>query len=287
MINIKRRSDEEFEKGEYELKRFRLPFLTNKYEDACEHFLSAGNLYKIDKEWEKVVSSYIKVSECMREVKDLYHCAEALVNASTYSLKYDIREAINYLEMAIQCYIDDSLIDIAGSTYKKLALLYEQNGDYIKTIECYEKYFDYCNRSDISDKTKVGDLYIQLGKYIEASKIYENLADTMGLNRMLQFSVTENLFKVCLCCLCLDDCVTLERNLEKYSLIHQRFKSESCYLLLQQLLSAYKSSDIDEFVSAIYEYERKATLDTLKINMLLKAKNNIIVQENNEDELLY
>ena len=99
------------------------------------------------------------------------------------------------------------------------------------------------------------------------------------MNKTLHFSVSEKFFKASLCCLCLDDCITLERNLDKYIILLPRFEREQSYDLLGKLIIHYKASNVDLFVSSIQDYERISTLDTLKINLLLKCKNNIQVEE--------
>ena len=271
------KADEEMKNGNINLTKCR--FFGNKYEDAIENYQRAGNLYKIAKDWKKAGIAFIKASDCYKHLKYNFDVANSLIEAAKCYEKFNTEETVKLISMAVTYYMEDGKIMFAAGKEKWIAEIYENDENIEKAVEHYlrsiELYELENSMTGNNCKLKVGLYLAQLERYKESIIIYEELAEIYLKNNMLKWSVKDIFFRAGICCLCMNDYIFMVKSIQKYKDMDISFSNQKECLFLEQLLECYDKNDSELFSQIVREYDNILKLDTWKINLLLRIKNNM------------
>ncbi|KAL9028054.1 MAG: hypothetical protein Q9196_003518 [Gyalolechia fulgens] len=158
----------------------------------------------------------------------------------------DNKRALEAYEVAASWFEGDNAEALANKLYLKVADLSALEGDYYKSIECYEK----VARSSVS-------------------------------NNLMKWSVKEYFLKAGICHLASGDTVAISRALDTYRDLDPTFQSTREHQLLVDLAEAVDQGDQDAYADKLFQYDQLSKLDKWKTTLLLRVKENI--EEKGED----
>lgn len=130
---------------------------------------------------------------------------------------------------------------------------------------------------------KVAHFYGSLGRYNEASDLFETIAQSCAEDKLRKFSVRDHLMKAGLCHLAAGDTVAVKRALDRYPSISFEWTDSREAKFLAQLLAAVEGYDEAAFSAVVQDFDSLSRLDQWKTSVLVKAKEVI---KNEEGDLL-
>jgi alpha-soluble NSF attachment protein len=267
-------------------------FNQDKYDDAIPHFERSLNLYKINKNTEGIVNCYEKIISCYQNLKKDDDEISTYISYFQYLKNKNNDNTSLILKKILDRYSE--LCDIKNLVKWNLNAgdFYENQGDHEIMLDHYSKAYQYDSElMNIEYKTKYANYLTQYEKYDLAQEIYENILEMCQTNRLLRFSQSNIYLQMILIHLCKDDLVSARKLRDRF-LSDYNISDKKLEVFITELLLAYEKYDSDSFVNAIRDYERISKIDNLKINLLLRAKNNLsndlsnANNEINEDNLV-
>lgn len=160
---------------------------------------------------------------------------------------------------------------------KQAAEQCETNLDFVSAIEKYKTAANLFDNMDALASfstclVNAARLSAQLENYHEAIEMYERIVSKTMNNSLLKWSNRDHLFCASLCRLVLNNL-----SMDKYEdmLLHISFKNSREGMFLHELISAIENSDLDKFTDAVKEFDSITKLDSWKVSILLKIKNQI------------
>lgn len=156
----------------------------------------------------------------------------------------------------------------------------EQCETNLDLVSAVEKYKIAANMFDNMDAlasfstclANAARLSAQLDNYKQAIEMYERVVTKTQHNSLLKWSNRDHLFCASLCRLVLNNL-----SMDKYEdmLLHTSFKNSREGKFLVELISAIENNDIDMFTEAVREFDSITKLDSWKVSILSKIKNQI------------
>ncbi|KAJ4841579.1 hypothetical protein Tsubulata_031086 [Turnera subulata] len=260
----------------------------SKYEDAAELFSQSANQFKLAKSWERAGSAFVKLSNCHLKLDSQHEAATAYADAAKCYKKTSSKGAISCLERAMDIFLDLGRYSQAAKYCKEIGELYEQDQDHEKAIMYFERAADYFETQDATSlanqcKLKVAELSAQLEQYQKAIAIYEEIARySLGVN-LLKYGVRGHLLNAGLCQLCRGDVVAITNALERYEDLDPTFSRTREYKFLSDLAAAYDEEDVPKFTAIVKEFDSFIKLDSWKVTVLLRVKNDLKAKELEDD----
>lgn len=271
---------------------FGLSSASAKYEQAAELFQRAGNQFKLAKRWNNAGEAYVRAADCLAKLREHEHeVASALTDASTCFKKpeADPRRALDAMDRTISIHSERGRFGMAARVAKELAELVEtQFGgggeDSARVMEAYQRAADLYLGEDAKSHAngcllKVAQYAALSSDYQRAIVAFEQAAQSALEKELLRYGARDYLQRAGICHLCLGDEVGARRALERYSEWDASFGDSRERRLLEEVLEAVGSGDVDAFTAAVYEYDTVSKLDSWKTSMLLRVKNAMKYEE--------
>eukprot|EP00668_Euglena_longa_P045854 GGOE01061536.1.p1 GENE.GGOE01061536.1~~GGOE01061536.1.p1 ORF type:complete len:325 (-),score=133.74 GGOE01061536.1:255-1121(-) len=279
-----------FDDAEKRLKKW-LSF-GNKWEEAVELFMNAGNKWKAAKNWRAAGEAFSRASDCHAKLESKHDAASALVEAGQCFRKANNTEgAVQCFQHANELWIDLGRFTNAAKHEKELGDMFKENDDTDRAIKHYRKAADYYMGEDQSSAAnscllQVADIASTDGRYDEAAELYEQVARSSMDKKLLAYHVKEYLFKAMICHLALvakqpgsPDIEKAKEKFDRYVTMDLHFNNSREYELLAALITAVETQDEDLVAHAVAEYDAVSTLDEWKTSMLLVIKRSLSPDE--------
>lgn len=222
--------DELFIKGEKKIKSFDFfGIFSDKYHDALEYFKKAGNLYKLNKDFEKAGESYIRCAHCCERLDAIYDQVEYYEKGANCYKSIDNDKYVMYMCMVIDILQDrcDSFKRVANK-HQELAKFHQNKELYRKSIYHYNqaiRYFEIDKESKFTQnkvvecKKNIGIANAILGEYTHAIDILEDIIEESNKNNSTPYRsiiLTPIVFGLGLCYLIRRNFRKIDRLLNEY-----------------------------------------------------------------------
>ncbi|KAF8820737.1 putative SnaP protein (soluble N-ethylmaleimide-sensitive factor Attachment Protein) [Cardiosporidium cionae] len=248
-----------------------------RFDEACTLFVSAGNGYKLKKQWENASKCYVRAAGLQSKLNDRNQEAGYYVEAGNITKKYSSAEAEKFYNNAIEIYLKEGRFTQSAKLLKGLAELNVEQGNYESGIKLYKRASDYFEMDEHGTSSfsqcilKYADLIARYQEnYTEAIKIYETEGKKAIGIKLLQYGAKEHFFKAGILHL-----------LSGVGLFNLCFAvgASSEIALLRELNSSLENRNVDTFVKAIEEFDRIHNLDNWKVHFLYLIKESITEKE--------
>lgn len=282
------RGDDFEKKAEKKLTSWGL--FSNKHEDAAELFEKAANSYKLAKAWDKAGAAYLKLANCYLKVDSKHEAANAYAEAGHAYKKTSSKEAVSCLEQAVNSFLEMGRLSMAARYCKEIAEIHETDENLEQAIAWHEKAADLFQSEEVTTsanqcRQKAAQYSAQLEQYPKAIEIYEDIGRQSLNNSLLKYGVKGHLLNAGLCHLCKGDVVSITNALEKYQDLDPTFSGTREYKLLSGLASAIDDQDVGKFTDLVKEFDSMTPLDAWKTTLLLRVKEKLKAQDNDDDDL--
>lgn len=274
----------------------------DQYEEAIDLYVQAAKIYRLGNG--KVSKDYIKSADCYKSAAQV--AFERLENYNDAAMNYveayklckmgdEYNNACEYLQQAINIFTKNMGQFRRAANYQfELGEIYELQLHQTKPArEAYELAGDWYlqdNAIQLSNKCylKYADLlamsYENNDDLFKSIKMYKNLIDTNVKKNLNLWIVKDYYLKVGLLQLLLTDSVASERTLAEAKNTLRDDQDCKEFKLLESLIECYKEQDIDLMSQTLMKYDKFDKLDNWKTTILLKIKESLIGNE--EDDLL-
>jgi len=279
------------------LNSFRLFNRSAKYEDASELYSKAAAQYKIAKAWQEAGDCYVKAAENANLSNNPHDALNHYTNAAKcFKTAGSTADAVRMFELVVAKQQENNKFSVAAKLYKEIGEMEEADLKFGNAIAAYEKAADCFTADDAQTSAdqmyiKVADLAAMEEDYKRAIELYERVSLASVDNNLTKWSVTDYLFKACLCWLALsakagNDRGRLVRDaLDKYKDMHAQFEQSREYQFLDKLVPAFEERDVEAFQDEVANFDMMFKIDRFKSTLLLKAKNSIMNPADEEPDL--
>jgi len=249
----------------------------DRQDEAKELFQQAANCYKMSKNWERAVDSYMRCAQCEPEEAD---GATYLLEAAHCLKKTSITGFVELAEKAIHAFCMGGRISAAASLSKEVAESLEEEYDYEQAAKFFEKTSElygmeesttYANQALV----KSSDLHIlsrDFSKLPIAIKNYEKVAKKYLTVALIKSSAKDLFFKAALTYLANDDLVGCKRAIDTYSIEDPSFDGSREMKFLVSIMQAVEAKDAGAYQQAVYEFNRMTPFDKVKTQLVAKIK---------------
>ncbi|KAJ5072153.1 alpha-soluble nsf attachment protein [Anaeramoeba ignava] len=253
---------------------------TKKFEDACDLFIKAANLFKVDKKWKEAAEAFQSAANCQLKLKSTYETASHLISSAICLLKVDKKSAIEMYKQAIDYYIEVGRFNMAAKYHKEIAEIYEKERDSSNALAHFQKAADFYsseNSESLAQQCllKVALYSALMEEYERAINLYEEIGKAYLENNLLKYSAKENFLRAGLCHLARGDLVAAKRGYEQYQEVDITFESQRECKFLGDLITAFEEGDLEQFTNVVFDYDSLSKLDAWKTTILLRVKNKI------------
>ncbi|KAF5213193.1 putative alpha-soluble NSF attachment protein [Clavispora lusitaniae] len=260
-----------------------------RLEEATDLYIQAANAFRLKKDFGSAGSQFLKAADLQSQLNNHNDTANHLIEAYKCFKSVSPADAIDALSRAIHIFLtQNGQFRRAANFQMDLAELYEQTGDVENATSSYEKagdYFSTDHAEALSNKAflKCADLNAGSGNYRKARDLYDNIIKNSVGNNLTKWNLKEYFLKNILCTLCMDDVVDAQKRLDAFAEEEPSWPTTREYKLVSDILAAIDSGDVQAFSDTVYEFDQFSKLDKLKTQLLLKIKNSVV--ENDDDDL--
>ncbi|KAG8943151.1 vesicular-fusion protein S17 [Tulasnella sp. 424] len=255
-----------------------LPLESNRLGDL---FKEAANNFKVERLFKESGDAYMREAECRVSGGERDDAANAYWNAAkAYKQGYpDLAAAA--LGQTVDLLQKLGRFRQAADREKEIGQIYlQENHDVGKAVEAYLRAADWYSQEDAkatasSCKKDAADLLVELDRWHEAIKLYDEVAQYSLGSQLTKYNVKEYWLRAGLCALAAQDAVTARRKFDDYSKSDLTFPSTREARFLLALIEAAERGDQEAFTGAVYEYDQVTKLDNWKTQLLLKIKKGI------------
>lgn len=265
-------ADRLIQQGDDEKKSFSL--FGNKYEKAFKCYKEASVLYQLNKQWDKCAKALIKCLECKEKIEyekyymDIANCYRNICYFDGY---------IEYLEKANDIFKMNGHFDSIIRNYINIAILFEEQFQYIKAIQYYQNVLDIeeikMSKNMINyynTKVKLAELYIKVGNdYSLAIKHYDDIMSYYYNKNDIyrSYKVPEIFLNIMLCYMCLDDDIMTKRKYDEYINKYQMLYDTKEIKFVNELIE----NGYDE--KLVYKYNKLTQIQCKLISIIISFKN--------------
>lgn len=260
-----------------------------RLEEASDLYVQAANLYRLNKDFSLAGTQFVRAADLQKLLNNQNDVANHLIEAYKCFKAVSPQDAIDALTKAIHIFLTtNGQFRRAANFQMDLAELYESTGDVANATDSYEKagdYFSTDHAEALLNKAylKCADLNATAGEYSKARDLYDSVIKNSVGNNLSKWNLKDYFFKTLLCTLCMEDVVEAEKRLSRYSEDEPSWPQTREFKLVQDILDAVSSGDVQAYSDRVYEYDQFSKLDRLKTAMLLKIKNSVV--EKDDDDL--
>jgi len=251
---------------------------STKYEEAMEFYVKGANCYKVAKQMELAAGAFIKAAECcLKSDNASFEAATHYVSAGGCLRKVNPADAINCLQIAVDCFCKEGKFGTAAKQQKEIAELFESQLDSEHALQAYQQAADYFEGESQSSQgnaclLKVAHFAAQLEDYNKAIQLYEKIAQENVDNNLLKWGVKDHLLKAGLCRLASGDLVDTARAIENYQEWDVSFSTQKECKFLKDVLATCGDWDTEAFTKIVADFDATTKLDSWKTSVLLKIK---------------
>jgi alpha-soluble NSF attachment protein len=259
-------------------------FSNSKFDDAADLYNKAANYYKMSRLWDQAANAFLSAGECYQKLGANHEVFNSYSNAASCFKKSNPQEAINCLIKSINFLTEEGRFSMAAKYHKEIAEMYEADGNLAEAINHYQTSADYYDsENSVSHANgcllKVAHFAATLNDYEKAIKLFEEIAAKSLDNNLLKWSAKEYFFKAGLCRLCIGDHISSRRALDNFRETDPSFSGQREYKLLENLLNAQESSDLEKFENDVGDYESINKPDAWKAEIIGRIKSALKSQE--------
>lgn len=274
-------------KADKKMKSF--SFFGNKYEDAADLYEKAANQYKLAKAWVEAGETFMKLAEVHVKLESKHDAASCWVEASKAFMKVEKQNAVRCLQQAVSLYTDMGRLGMAARQLREIAEVLEKEGNKEEAIMFYEQAGDLFHTENSTSEEnkcnlKIAQFAAELERYPQAIDLYEQVARASVDNNLLKYSAKGYLLNAGICQLCSADLITIRAAIERYKDIDVSFDSSREAKLLEDMADAVEAGDVEQFSTAVAEYDNLSRLDPWKTTMLVRVKRKIQSRVEVEEE---
>eukprot|EP01041_Mallomonas_annulata_P012231 gene12231-25682_t len=113
-----------------------------KFEDAAEAYVKAGNAYKISKQWKEAGDAYLKAADCQNKTDSPNDSCNSYIEAGNSFRNCSANDAVASYQKAIAIFNDTGRFSQSARYYKEIAEIYEQDNNLALAIENYQQSAD-------------------------------------------------------------------------------------------------------------------------------------------------
>ena len=261
-------------------------------EEGIDLLVSAANIYKIQKNWQKAgeINEEIAKWDGKRGGKMAYSYYQEAAHCFSF---VDKNRSSQSLDRAIESCEKVGKFMEAGKIAQRVANEFEEKYNYEQAIIKYKKAAEFYEMENQNTKSmklqcllKVADLMcISNHKDMlkEAPKIYENLGKDYLISSSLKFMAKELFFKCVMIFIATKDEVSAEIALKKFILEDPSFgDSKDCKFLQNAIKYISEPPDVEGLQKEIQSYKNEGQVDKWKLTMFGMAIKNF-EQQNEED----
>ncbi|KAL6947489.1 hypothetical protein ACO0RG_000063 [Hanseniaspora osmophila] len=268
-------------------------FMSNdadKFEEAADLYVQAANSYRVSKQVGSAGECFMKAAECQLKAGNDNEAGNTFVEAFKMLKSFEPSKAAESLDKAISIFTAKTGQFRRAANYQfDLGELYETSlNDFPKAIAAYEaagEWYGQDSATSLSNKSylKCADLKALDNQFFEAVQIYNKVVENSLGNRLSAWSLKEYYLKIGLCHLAATDAVAAKKTLQD---AQRNTDDPNCreYQLLSTLIDCYNEQDAEKLSAAVFDFDRFSKLDNWKTTILLKIKDSLISQE--DDDLL-
>ncbi|KAF6004967.1 hypothetical protein F1559_004601 [Cyanidiococcus yangmingshanensis] len=272
---------------------FGLSSASSKYEEAASYFQRAGKSFQTsEKSGRKRVRRTVAVRTATRASRTMNTRRRQHTSTQRTVLKKpeaDPAAAVTALESAMSIHTERGRFGMAARLAKERAEILESIANETTTggaaadervAEAYQQAADLYLGEDARSHAnaclvKVAEYKALAGEYSQAIQAFEQVAKLSLENSLLRYHAKDTLMRATICHLCASDEVGARRALQNYIQWDPSMAGSREERLLQELLEAVSTGDIDAFTQTVYDYDSISRLDPWKTSMLLRVKNQL------------
>lgn len=260
---------------------------SSRYEKIVELYNKAGNIYKISDK-EKAIKCFKRVLHYNSQLTDTCYelnKKDILLNIAELYSKVDYTKAVEYYEQIINYYTEKGDVYNITKYYEIIGDLYWENNCAEESKQIYYKTLNLIN-SNLSDKyvsskkricERICEILLNsssnLSNFLEAGKIYFELADEMLKQKLLVYQAKKYILLGLLANCAGDDIVKAKIDLEKYYNLDYSFGVSNEYIFAKKIFDAIDSNNSDQLSDLCADLNRIIPLDKFQVNLLSKIKN--------------
>ena len=276
------KADALMDEGEKQLTKF-APFTSSdeKRDKAREKFLQAATQYKAVQNWLRGAAAYQRAADMSTKSKSESDFIADCEEAAKCFRKAKDRRSVELFEKVVDMFAQQQRYSQAAKYC--LAIAEESEGN--EAISWMQKAARY-HRSDNSKVTaneivvKMADVFLKLGDYDEARKIFDKQARDALDDRLSRGGARKLLFQALLCQLAKLTSTSISEGLsalverfEEYQELDNQFNEHTReHIFIAEAIKAIEAQDIEAFETAVSEYDEICPLDDKKMKLILKAK---------------
>ena len=214
-----------------------------KFENAAAAYTSAGNAYKLSKDWNDAAEMYMKAAECQKETESPNDCVNSYIEAANaYKKTANPKLAVDPMLMAIDIYTEGHRLTQVARYYKEIAELYEKERDVQNAILYFDKAADI-NEADNKHqaktqmKLKVATLCSLEDDFATAAEIFEAAGYESLESKLGAYSAKGYFFQCVICHMAAGDTVAAKAKVDTFKSADHNFPSSRECNLLESLIT--------------------------------------------------
>ena len=184
---------------------------SQKYEDAAEAFIKAGNAYKLANQWQSAGDVFLQAADAYGKAGDFStEIPQSIVEAANCYKKINPLDAVNTFRKAIDLYNDAGRFGMSARYAKEMAEVFEADHNPDGALAAYQEAADLFNNDNkktnaLQCMQKVAEFAITKNDLALAGGIFEDVGrEAMG-SRLGTYSAKGHFFNCLLCHLALGD----------------------------------------------------------------------------------
>jgi alpha-soluble NSF attachment protein len=247
-------------------------------ETASECYEKAGNMYKLDKQWDKAGAVFERAAQCFVDLKDNFGAARQYQSAFLAYKLSDIAKAETVIARATALFVDEVKMSVAAKTQRDLSEVQEKAGRFTEALESLQHAIDYHEAANepvaaSQLKTRAAPLAADVADWQLAASYFEDSAKSASMST----AVVDYYFRAAICHLAMDDTVATSKCIERFGGENVEFlKSAEC-AFLDSVITSIESYDKNGFEEAAKLFTRNSRngLDGWKTKVLKMIKDTI------------
>lgn len=266
------------------LKHVNVSELVMLYYEAAEYF-------NLNEQWQKAAETYLLAalyfhyvvaaeSHLVPSMSDIYN------NAASCYKHINIELYCQNITKAIDYYVKDGRFCIAAKYQKDLADVLAGIKDtaesdseraHPRVVNAYKKAALLYNKENLSSNAtnchlKAAHHLALSGDYVEAAKIYEDVAIIHLSHKLLKYGSKISFFCACICHLAACDYAAAQDAILRFKLADNSFSNTRECKFLEKILLSINEKNCDDFTATVVEFDSIQTLDQWSNTMLLRIK---------------
>lgn len=261
-----------------------------KLEEAVDSFAKAGNAFKFEKRFQEAGDAYLEAAKCALQTDTPNDACNHYVEAGNSFKMVSPMDAVNAYKLAIDMYNANGRFATSARYYKEVAEIYEKENNFAEAIAIYRQaaeVYEADNKKSTATESwkKVATLASQSDDLRTGAEIFARLASDSMESKLGQFSAKAYYLQAALCHLAAGDSVATANMLNTAKNRDFSFATSRECDFLQKLIAAFDGFNAEEFAQACADFDRISPLDPWKTTMLLKAKRFIGDHDGGEPDL--